>query len=86
MKSIPRLIAVLGVALFVAGSARAVESVELAASDSARSQRRYQAPVQEEARNADNAMQAMCREILIDTDEGYGVTNHESRVICDTLR
>jgi hypothetical protein len=86
MKSIPRLFAVLGVALFAAGAAPAVESVELTAGDSGRSQRRYQAPVQEEARNADSAMQAMCREILIDTDEGYGVTNHESRVICDALR
>lgn len=34
----------------------------------------------------DAAMQAMCREILVDTDEGYGVTNRESRVICDQLR
>jgi hypothetical protein len=31
-------------------------------------------------------MQVVCREILVDTDEGYGVTNHESRVICDELR
>ncbi|WP_442756395.1 hypothetical protein ACNHKD_07210 [Methylocystis sp. JAN1] len=86
MTSIPRLFAALGVALIAAGAAQAVESVEMAASDSARFQRRHQAPAQEEARNADNAMQAMCREILVDTDEGYGVTNRESRVICDELR
>lgn len=86
MTSIPRLFAVFGVALIAAGAAQAVESVELTASDSGRFQRRHGAPVQEEARNADSAMQAVCREILVDTDEGYGVTNREPRVICDELR
>lgn len=84
MTSIPRLIVVLGLALFAAGAARAVETVEMTAGESSRYPHRY--PVQEEARNADSAMQAMCREILIDTDEGYGVTSQESRVICEALR
>lgn len=85
MTSILRVFAVLGVALIVAGAAQAVESAQIAANDSARAQRRHQPGAQEEALN-DNAMQAVCREILVDTDEGYGVTNHESRVICDALR
>lgn len=86
MTSIPRVFAVFGVALIAAGAAHAVESVELTAGDSGRFQRRHQAPAQEEARNADSGMQAVCREILVDTDEGYGVTSRESRVICDALR
>ncbi|WP_457795890.1 hypothetical protein [Methylocystis sp. S23] len=85
MTSILRVFAVLGVALIAAGAAEAVESAQIAANDSVRAQRRHPAGAQEEARN-DNAMQAVCREILVDTDEGYGVTNHESRVICDELR
>jgi len=36
-----------------------------------------------QTRNADDAdMQAICREVLVDTDQGYGVTSHESRYIC----
>jgi hypothetical protein len=31
-------------------------------------------------------MQATCREVLVDTDEGYGVTNRESRFVCDDNR
>jgi len=27
-------------------------------------------------------MQAMCREVLVDIDQGYGVSSHESRYIC----
>lgn len=33
--------------------------------------------------NADDAeMQALCREVLVDIDQGYGVSSHESRYIC----
>ena len=32
---------------------------------------------------ADDAdMQALCREVLVDIDQGYGVTSRESRYIC----
>ncbi len=85
MTSILRVVAFLGVAVIAGQAAQAVESVQMAADDSARAQRRHPAQGQEEARN-DSAMQAVCREILVDTDEGYGVTNRESRVICDDLR
>ena len=35
---------------------------------------------------AQNPIQSLCREIFVDTDEGYGVTNRESRTICDDPR
>jgi hypothetical protein len=70
-------------ALLTSGAAPALEAERLAANDAPHAQRRHAA--QEQARN-DNAMQAVCREILVDTDEGYGVTNREARVICDELR
>jgi hypothetical protein len=80
MTSILRAIAVLGVALF-AGAALAVEAPQRAVGDP----HRHQPAGREEARN-DSTMQAICREVLVETDEGYGVTNHESRVICDQTR
>lgn len=85
MTSTPRFVGFFGMALMLAGAAQALEGAQLVAGDSARAQRRHAESMTEEARN-DSAMQAVCREILVDTDEGYGVTNHESRVICDELR
>ncbi|MFO1126557.1 MAG: hypothetical protein U1E25_15610 [Methylocystis sp.] len=32
--------------------------------------------------SVDAEMQAMCREVLVDIDQGYGVASHESRYIC----
>ncbi|MFO1104004.1 MAG: hypothetical protein U1E20_13995 [Methylocystis sp.] len=32
--------------------------------------------------SVDADMQAMCREVLVDIDQGYGVSSHESRYIC----
>lgn len=32
--------------------------------------------------SVDAEMQAMCREVLVDIDQGYGVSSHESRYIC----
>ncbi len=84
MTRILKISAVLGVAL-IAGAAQSLEGLVFAKDESSRAQRHQQAPAREEARNG-SAMQALCREILIDTDEGYGVTNHEPRVICDALR
>lgn len=82
MASTIRIFMVLGVTL-IAGAAEALENAQIATNDSVRVQRRHQTQAQTQD---DNAMQAVCREILVDTDEGYGVTNHESRVICDELR
>lgn len=33
-----------------------------------------------------NPIQALCRVIFVDIDEGYGVTKQESRTICDEPR
>ncbi len=84
MMSILRLIACCA-ALVLSASAHALENAELVAADSPHGARRHAAPATEEARN-DNGMQAVCHEVLFDTDEGYGVTNREARVICDPLR
>lgn len=34
----------------------------------------------------DREMEASCREVIVDTDEGYGVTSRESRFVCDNNR
>jgi len=40
----------------------------------------------DQARAQDGDRLSDCREILVDTDEGYGVTNRESRRICEKSR
>lgn len=80
MPSTLRILAVIGAAL-VASPALALESKKVANNNLAPSHAPHQAQARDET-----AMQAMCREILVDTDEGYGVTNHEPRIICDELR
>ncbi len=70
------------VLLPLAGAAFALDSARIAATEPAHARRSVRA---ESARN-DTAMQALCREVLVDTDEGYGVTNRESRFICDESR
>ncbi|MGJ0506900.1 MAG: hypothetical protein ACR652_07120 [Methylocystis sp.] len=80
MASLVRLAAALSLAL-TAGASLALEGKRVANNDSP-------ALTHDRAGQArdDNAMQALCREILVDTDEGYGVTNREARVVCDELR
>ncbi|MGD9544498.1 MAG: hypothetical protein AB7F41_04705 [Methylocystis sp.] len=39
-----------------------------------------------QAPDADEDMQALCREVLVDVDQGYGVSSHESRYICGGKR
>jgi hypothetical protein len=39
-----------------------------------------------QTREADEDMQAICREVLVDIDQGYGVSSHESRYICGDKR
>jgi hypothetical protein len=80
MASIVRAVAILGAALAASASV-ALEGKRVATNDSPALQRGRSMQTQD-----DNSMQAICREILVDTDEGYGVTNHESRVVCDELR
>lgn len=80
MASLVRIVAVIGATLSASASI-ALEGKRVAASDSPAIQQARSGHAQE-----DNAMQALCREVLVDTDEGYGVTNHEARVVCDSLR
>jgi hypothetical protein len=80
MASILRTVTILGAAL-AASAAMALDGKRVANNDSPGLQRARGGQPQD-----DNAMQAICREILVDTDEGYGVTNHEARVVCDELR
>lgn len=35
---------------------------------------------------AENPLQALCREIFVDVDEGYGVTSKQLRTICEEPR
>jgi hypothetical protein len=39
-----------------------------------------------QARDVDEDMQALCREVMVDIDQGYGVSSHESRYICGDKR
>jgi hypothetical protein len=88
MMSTLRFLTIFSAALITAGTALVLETEKLAANETPHAQRRHvgQTQARNDQRGADSAMQAMCREILVDTDEGYGVTSHESRVICDELR
>ncbi|MCC3246858.1 hypothetical protein LG047_16295 [Methylocystis sp. WRRC1] len=80
-----KILTLLAMTSIFAGAAQALEFPFFSVADSAHAARRRAAPAREEARN-DEGMQAVCREILVDTDEGYGVTSKESRIICDELR
>ncbi len=79
MLSTIRIFVIIGAAL-AAGAALALEK-KVASNNSTAAASAYPA-----SSPGETAMQAICREILVDTDEGYGVTNRESRVICDQLR
>jgi hypothetical protein len=93
MMSILRIVSLLGMAVIATDAAQSLEDRQLASkeltqvasNEPAHVLRHHQSPAQEVARG-DSAMQALCREILVDTDEGYGVTNREARVICDEPR
>lgn len=63
------------------GAALALDNPRLA-SNEAGDARHQQARAQDSLA----PLRDLCREILVDTDEGYGVTNHESRLICDEGR
>lgn len=64
----------------LAGTALALDHPRLAANDSG------DLHSQQARTQSGDVLRDMCREILVDTDEGYGVTNRESRRICDESR
>lgn len=77
-------LAILAFAALAIDAAQA-ESPALVASTQNRgvAQAQPQAPA---AAEPQNPIQSLCREIFVDTDEGYGVTSRESRTICDEVR
>jgi hypothetical protein len=73
-----KLLLLLACGLLVATASRALDRSQLSVSGPtvAARDRAPQAP------EAHDEMQAMCREVLVDIDQGYGVSSHESRYIC----
>lgn len=80
-----KVIVILATTMSLANTTQALEFPFFSAADSSRPGRRHAPPAREQA-SSDSTMQAVCREILVDTDEGYGITNQESRIICDEMR
>jgi hypothetical protein len=83
MRLLPPFYALLAVLLLTSGGARAAEPQATKSANAvplrATSATSEQAPPQ-------NPIQALCRVIFVDVDEGYGVTKQESRTICDEPR
>lgn len=65
------------------GPSQALEKVEVAATDPVSAARRIAAPRDV---GDEGGMQAVCREVLVETDEGYGITDHVTRFICNEAR
>jgi hypothetical protein len=77
--SMKKLLLLLASALLVATASLALDRSQLSASGPALAaeDRAAQTPG-----SVDAEMQAICREVLVDIDQGYGVSSHESRYIC----
>ncbi|MEF3365670.1 hypothetical protein V3H18_03890 [Methylocystis sp. 9N] len=78
-----KLLPLLLAALFLTGVSQALEGPKVAASGPSPAVK-DRAPQAQGAGESD--MQAVCREVLVDIDPGYGVTSHESRFVCEELR
>ncbi|HEY8126089.1 MAG TPA: hypothetical protein VIF88_11805 [Methylocystis sp.] len=82
MASMKKLFSSLIAALLVTSASFALDRSHITVSGPAVAAR-DRAP---QAREADEDMQAICREVLVDIDQGYGVSSHESRYICGDKR
>lgn len=69
----------------LAGSTHALENVQVASKEPLSATRRAAAPGTQ-AFPGEADMQAVCREVVVATDEGYGITDHVTRFICDEAR
>ena len=69
----------------LAGSNHAIGNPQIAATEPGRAPRQLAAPDQS-LLPGEAEMQAVCREVQIATDEGYGITDHVTRFICDETR
>lgn len=80
MKLLPPFCTFFAAAVFMTGVATAAEPQQIAKTAT-------RAAAAEPARTRpQNPLQALCRVIFVDVDEGYGVTKQESRTICDEPR
>ncbi|MFM8858827.1 MAG: hypothetical protein ACKOEW_01770 [Methylocystis sp.] len=71
--------------MLTAASANAAEPLLAANTTSAPSATQTKGKVIEQPR-AENPLQALCREIFVDVDEGYGVTSKQPRTVCEEPR
>jgi|GEM_PF-1820881 len=85
MRLYPTLCAVLA-ALLTTGVATTATSQQLADSSTAKPPTARTATIKAEPQQPQNPLQALCREIFVNVDEGYGVTGQETRTICDEPR
>ncbi len=72
-------------ALLMTGAATAAASQQLAGASTAKPATRS-APGGREPQQPQYPLQALCREIFVDVDEGYGVSGQRPRTICDEPR
>lgn len=72
-------------ALLMTGAATAAQSQQLTGASSAKPATRG-ATGGREPQQPQYPLQALCREIFVDVDEGYGVTGQQPRTICDEPR
>jgi len=82
LASLPPFVA----ALLMTGLATAAASQQLANVSTAKPATTKSATTASEPSPPQNPLQALCREIFVNVDEGYGVTGQETRTICDEPR
>lgn len=80
-----RFLSAITLILALASAAQAIELPPILVADPGAAAQHQAAPAPKDVA-PDNPLQAICREILVNIDEGYGVSNQESRVICDEPR
>ena len=73
-------------ALLMTGAAAAAAPQQLASTSTAKPAAAKTASTSPESSPPQNPLQALCREIFVKVDEGYGVTGQETRTICDEPR
>lgn len=85
MKNFFSLFMLTASALIAVDAAQASENFRVAATEPVVAARRHVAPSPDAPHN-DAGMQAICRDVVVETDEGYGVTSRESRRVCEEGR
>ena len=84
MASMKKLLTLIVAALSIATVSQALEGPKVAASDPRPAAGRRAPPAQGVGES--DGMQAVCREVLVEIDQGYGVTSREARFVCDEAR